>query len=94
MNEFLQAIRTNRQERQRSAMTRKNYDAVYNTRIPEPVDEPSASRFQSAVEDLNGRLGGYAGNGKYFIDARERIADSLERQVIALERILSRLNIR
>ena len=94
MNDFLQALRTNRPERQRSAMTRKNYDETYNTRIPEPVDEPSASRFKSAVEDLNGRLGGYAGNRKYFIDAQERIADSLERQVIAFERILARLNIR
>jgi len=94
MNDFLQALRTNRPESRRSAMTRKNYDATYNTRIPEPVDETSASRFQSAIEDLNGRLGGYAGNREYFIDAQERIADSLERQAIAFERILARLNIR
>ncbi len=39
MNDFLQALRTNRSERQRSVMTRKNYDATYNSRIPEPVDE-------------------------------------------------------
>ena len=54
----------------------------------------AVSRVQSAVDDLNERLGGFAGNRKYLIDAQERIADSLERQAIAIERILARLNVR
>ncbi len=93
MNDFLQALRTNRPERQRSAMTRRNYDATYNSHIQPPVDEATASRLQNAVEALNSGLGVFAENQKYLIDARERIADSLERQAIAIERILNHLNI-
>lgn len=94
MNDFLHPLRTKRPERQRLAMTRKNYDATYPGRLPAPVDETAASRLQGAVEDLNHRLGGFAENRKYLTDAQERIADSLERQVIAVEQILARLNIR
>jgi hypothetical protein len=94
MNDFLQTLRTKRSEKQRPAMTRKNYDATYSSRMPGSVDETAASRLQGAVEDLNGRLGDFAGNRKYLTDAQERIADSLERQVIAVEQILARLNIR
>jgi len=94
MNDFLQALRTNRPERQRTVMTRKNYDETYNSQIPAPVDETAVSRIQGAVEDLNDRLGGFVENRKYLIDAQERIADSLERQSIAVERILAHLNIR
>ena len=94
MNDFLQALRTNRPERQRTVMTRKNYDETYNSQIPAPVDETAVSRIQGAVEDLNDRLEGFVENRKYLIDAQERIADSLERQSIAVERILAHLNIR
>ena len=94
MNDFLQGLRTHRPERQRSVMTRRSYDATYNTQIPAPVDEITASRLQSAVEGMNACMGILAENHKYLIDAQERIADSLERQAIAIERILDHLNIR
>ena len=94
MNDFLHPLRTKRVEKQRPAMTRKNYDATYSSRISAPVDETAASRLQGAVEDLNNCLGGFAENRKYLNDAQERIADGLERQAIAVEQILARLNIR
>lgn len=94
MNDFLQALRTHRPERQRTVMTRKNYDATYNPQIPAPVDEIAVSRLQNAIESLNANLGILGDNQKYLIDAQERVADSIERQVIAIERILNHLNIR
>ena len=94
MNDFLHPLRTKRPEKQRPAMTRKNYDATYTSRMPGPVDETGASRLQGAVEELNSRLGEFAENRKYLTDAQERIADCLERQAIAVEQILARLNIR
>lgn len=94
MNDFLQTLRTKRSEKQRPAMTRKNYDATYSSRMPAPEDETAVSRLQGAVEELNRRLGEFAGNRQYLTDAQERIADGLERQVIAVEQILARLNIR
>ena len=94
MNDFLQALRTHRSERQRPAMTRRNYDATYNNKVSAPVDESTASRLQNSVESLNAHMGAFAENRKYLIDAQERIADSLERQAIAIERILNHLNIR
>ena len=93
MNDFLQALRTNRSERQRTVMTRRSYDATYNPQIPAPVDENTAARIQTAVESLNHCLGVLSENQKYLIDAQERIADSLERQALAIERILNHLNI-
>ena len=93
MNDFLQALRTNRSERQRTVMTRKSYDATYNSRTPGSADEITVSRIQIAVESLNANFGILAENQKYLIDAQERVADSLERQAMALERILSHLNI-
>lgn len=94
MNDFLQALRTNRPERQRSPMTRRSYDATYNMQVPASADEITASRLQDAVEGMNTCMGILAENQKYLIDAQERIADSLERQAIAIERILGHLNIR
>lgn len=94
MNDFLHPLRTKCSEKQRPAMTRKNYDATYSSRMPASVDENAALRLQGAVENLNRHLGGFAENRKYLTDAQERIADSLERQVIAVEQILARLNIR
>ena len=94
MNDFLQALRTNRSERQRTVMTRRNYDATYNPQIPTPVDENTASRLQSAVEGMNACLETLTENQRYLVNAQKRIADSLERQAIAIERILNHLNIR
>lgn len=93
MNDFLQALRTQRTERQRVVMTRRNYDEAFNTRMPEPVDEAGLQKLQQAVEVLSSGLGVLTENQRYLIDAQERIADSLERQASAIERILSHLNI-
>lgn len=93
MNDFLQALRTNRSERQRTVMTRRNYDAAHTPQLPAPVDEATVTRLQSAVEGLNANFGILAENQKYLIDSQERIADSMERQAVAIERILNHLNI-
>lgn len=93
MNDFLQALRTHRSERQRTVMTRRNYDEAHSSRIPDQIDEITTERIQGAVEGLNVHLGAFTENQKYLIDAQERMADSLERQAIAIERILNHLNI-
>lgn len=93
MNDFLQTLRTHRSERQRPVMTRRNYDATYSSRVPDQIDEITAERLRGAVEGLNIRLGAFTESQKYLIDARERMADSLERQAIAIERLLNHLNI-
>lgn len=93
MNDFLQALRTHRPERQRTVMTRRSYDATFNSHVPAPVDEITASRLQMAVQALNDHLGVFTENQKYLIDAQERMADGLERQAIAIERILNHLDI-
>lgn len=110
MNDFLQTLRGSHSEKQRTPMTRKNYDeAFYNAvpryqyvnrsaatfQPPNQVREPEEenSRLQDAVENLTHHMTALAENQKCLIDAQEKTADMLERQVIAFEKILNHLQV-
>ena len=57
----------------------------------EPQEE--SSRLQTAVENLNQHIEALVMNHKYLIDTQEKTADMLERQAIAMEKILDHLKI-
>lgn len=56
-------------------------------------EKASSSILQNAIEGLNTHAESFAGNQKILINAHEKTATMLERQVIAIERILNHLNI-
>lgn len=59
-----------------------------------PVDEVSTtSLIAEAIEDLNSHIETLANNQNYLIAVQEKTADMLERQTIAIERIVGHLNI-
>ncbi len=59
-----------------------------------PIDETSAtSILAEAIENLSTHFETLAKNQDYLINAQERTADMLERQTIAIERIVDHLNI-
>lgn len=58
-----------------------------------PIDEPSSSPLQDAITGLCSNVEFLAENQKYLITAREKTAALMERQVIAIERVLDLLNI-
>lgn len=59
-----------------------------------PVDETSVtSMLAEAIETLSGHIETLAKNQDYLINVHERTADMLERQAIAIERIVDHLNI-
>jgi hypothetical protein len=59
-----------------------------------PVDETSAtSMLADAIENLSTHVETLAKNQDYLINAQERTADMMERQAIAIEKILDHLNI-
>ncbi|MBU1340538.1 MAG: hypothetical protein KKE44_10685 [Proteobacteria bacterium] len=123
MNDFLQSLRSNHAEKQRSPMTRRLYDEGYSTpnqnvysgtgyqnnsnpymnrasspqrnqdRYLTPEEDVSMLRLQDAVQGLNTHLEFFAQSQKNLIYVQEKAADMLERQVIAIERILDHLNI-
>ena len=57
-----------------------------------PMDEVSLHRLQGAIASLSNHVESVTKNQKYLIDAQEKTAAVLERQVIAIERILDHLN--
>jgi hypothetical protein len=110
MNDFLQTLRSNQSEKQRTPMTRRSYDeAFYNAspryqyanrtaapfQPPNQLQEPEeeSSRLLNALENLNGHMAALAQSQKHLIDAQEKNAEMIERQVIAIERILEHLQI-
>lgn len=59
-----------------------------------PMDEPSMMALLSdAIENVCSHIETLVKNQDYLINAQERTADILERQAIAIERILDHLNI-
>ena len=60
-------------------------------RAPEVAAEPS--RLLAAFDALSGHMETLAVNQKYLIDAQEKTADMIERQVRAIEKILDHFNI-
>lgn len=59
-----------------------------------PADEISTtSLLADAIEDLNAHIETLASNQNYLIAVQEKTADMLERQAIAIERIVEHLNI-
>ena len=59
-----------------------------------PMDEISVtSMLAEAIENLSNHIETLAKNQDYLINAQERTADMLERQAIAIERIVDHLNI-
>ena len=62
-----------------------------SNQMQEPVGEPS--RLKEAIENLNNHMATLAVNQKYLIEAQEKTADLLERQVSAIEKILDHLKI-
>jgi hypothetical protein len=59
-----------------------------------PMDETSVtSMLAEAIENLSGHIETLAKNQDYLINVQERTADMLERQAIAIERIVEHLNI-
>ena len=58
-------------------------------RIPPPADD--ASRLRDAVENLTSHMATLAIKQKNLIDVQEKTADMLERQVLAIEKILDHL---
>ncbi len=110
MNDFLQTLRGNHAEKQRTPMTRRNYDEAFHNAVPRyqyvtrtaaqfqppnQVSEPEGetSRLEGAIENLNDHMATLAINQKYLIEAQEKTADMLERQVMAIERILDHLTV-
>ena len=110
MNDFLQSLRSSQAEKQRSAMTRKSYDANFNTpsqrfqyanRYPQTnykraypqQEEVSPNLLQDAIVNLSSHVESFATNQKHLIDAQEKTLSMLERQVVAIERILEHLQI-
>lgn len=78
-----------------------NNGKQYMNRLPQPwhrgnhvaVDEVSPSLLQGAIASLSNHVESLAENQKYLLNAQEKTAAMLERQVIAVERILGYLNI-
>lgn len=60
-------------------------------RAPEAAVE--SSRLLEAFDALSGHMETLAVNQKHLIDAQEKTADMIERQVQAIEKILNHLNI-
>ena len=59
-----------------------------------PMDDTSAtSMLAEAIENLSSHLETLAKNQDYLISAQEKTADMLERQAVAIERVLDHLNI-
>lgn len=59
-----------------------------------PADDMSTtSLLAEAIEDLNSHIETLANNQNYLITVQEKTADMLERQAIAIERIVDHLNI-
>ncbi|OGR50754.1 MAG: hypothetical protein A3J80_00710, partial [Desulfobacula sp. RIFOXYB2_FULL_45_6] len=59
-----------------------------------PMDETSVtSMLAEAIENLSNHIETLAKNQDYLINVQERTADMLERQAIAIERIVDHLNI-
>ncbi|MCK5837288.1 MAG: hypothetical protein KAH09_08490 [Desulfobacula sp.] len=59
-----------------------------------PMDEtPVVSLLADAIENLSSHIETLTKNQDYLITAQERTADMLERQAIALERVVGHLNI-
>lgn len=59
-----------------------------------PMDEPpTTSMLADAIENLTGHIETLVKNQDYMISVQERTADMLERQAIAIERIVDYLNI-
>ena len=59
-----------------------------------PMDETSVtSMLAEAIENLSSHIETLAKNQDYLINVQERTADMLERQAIAIERIVDHLNI-
>ena len=59
-----------------------------------PMEESATtSMLAEAIENLNSHIETLAKNQDYLITAQEKTADMLERQVIAIERIIDHLNI-
>lgn len=59
-----------------------------------PMDDNlSASMLAEAIESLNIHIESLAKNQEFLINAQERTADMMERQAIAIERIVNHLNI-
>ncbi|MCP3875459.1 MAG: hypothetical protein GY699_20175 [Desulfobacteraceae bacterium] len=59
-----------------------------------PVDENSTtSMLAEAIESLSGHIETLAKNQDYLVSVQERTADMLERQAVAIERIVDHLNI-
>ncbi len=59
-----------------------------------PMDETSVtSMLAEAIENLSSHIETLAKNQDYLINVQERTADMLERQAIAIERIVEHLNI-
>jgi len=59
-----------------------------------PMDETATtSMLAEAIENLNSHIEILVKNQDYLVNAQEKTADMLERQVIAIERIVNHLNI-
>ncbi|MCP3872550.1 MAG: hypothetical protein GY699_05250 [Desulfobacteraceae bacterium] len=78
-----------------------NQSFQYANRLPQgnykrhyaPDGEAVSSQLRDAIESLNTAAESFADNQKHLIDAQEKTNGMLERQVIAIERILDHLNI-
>ncbi|MBU1195014.1 MAG: hypothetical protein KKE62_04120 [Proteobacteria bacterium] len=86
-----------------------SYGGYQNTRNQQPIKRPPAqlqpgnqlpadelsttSLLAEAIEDLNAHIETLANNQNYLIAVQEKTADMLERQAIAIERIVEHLNI-
>ena len=110
MNDFLQTLRSNQTEKQRTPMTRRTYDEAFYNAVPRyqtvnptaapyqpsgrhPVQEGELVLLQQALNALNNHMAACDRNQKKLIDAQEKTADLLERQVVAFEKILDHLKI-
>lgn len=58
-----------------------------------PLDENLLSLVQDAVEKITRHIEILANNQEYLINAQEKAADMMERQTIAMEKIVKHLNI-
>jgi hypothetical protein len=57
------------------------------------MDDVTPSLIVEAIDSLNGNMEILSQNQKYLVKAQERTAEMMERQVIAIEKVLDRLNI-
>lgn len=107
MNDFLQSLRSGALQSQRPGMTRKAYDQYHNTSpetgsqsaypastyAPKGQDDASTSLLLLAIETLARQIGILAENQTQLIATQEKTADIIERQTLAIEKIITHLEL-